>query len=150
MKTLQILFAMLVACALSQSVLAQSDKSARLKDTTGSLKLVTYACPMHPEEMSDKPGKCVKCGMPLTLSKKELMKADVVKYTCPMHAEIVSDTPGKCSKCGMNLNLSKKEQMKQEVVNGYACPMHPEVTSDKPGKCSKCGMAMTQIKPKKG
>ena len=24
-----------------------------------------YQCPMHPEEKSDKPGKCPKCGMDL-------------------------------------------------------------------------------------
>ena len=24
-----------------------------------------YVCPMHPEETSDKPGKCPKCGMDL-------------------------------------------------------------------------------------
>jgi hypothetical protein len=26
-----------------------------------------YTCPMHPEEVSDKPGKCPKCGMDLEL-----------------------------------------------------------------------------------
>ena len=26
---------------------------------------VVYACPMHPEEKSDKAGKCSKCGMDL-------------------------------------------------------------------------------------
>jgi hypothetical protein len=24
-----------------------------------------YCCPMHPNEVSDKPGKCSKCGMEL-------------------------------------------------------------------------------------
>ncbi len=28
----------------------------------------TYTCPMHPEVISDRPGKCSKCGM--TLAKK--------------------------------------------------------------------------------
>ncbi len=149
MKTFKIIFVILFAFAFSQSLYAQSNKSDRLKDTTASLKVETYVCPMHPEETSDKPGKCAKCGMALQLSKKELMKAGVVKYTCAMHPEIVSDKPGKCSKCGMDLHLSKKELMKMEVVNGYTCPMHPDLTSDKPGKCPKCGMALTAVKPKK-
>ena len=36
----------------------------------------TYVCPMHPEETSDKPGKCSKCGMAL-LSKDEIEHAEV-------------------------------------------------------------------------
>ncbi len=63
-----------------------------------------YCCSMHPEEKSDAPGKCSKCGMNMNLSKKEEMKMEVMKiYTCPMHADVSSDKPGKCSKCSMNL-----------------------------------------------
>ncbi len=29
-----------------------------------------YACPMHPEETSDKPGTCSKCGMDLEETNK--------------------------------------------------------------------------------
>ena len=30
---------------------------------------VVYTCPMHPEVISDKPGKCPKCGMTLVEKK---------------------------------------------------------------------------------
>lgn len=139
---------MLFTIASVQLTFAQSNKSDRIKDSSNT-KIVSYTCPMHPEEASDKPGKCSKCGMALNLSKKELMKAGAVKYVCTMHPEVSSEQPGKCSKCGMTLNLSKKEQMKMEVMNGYKCPMHADVTSDKPSKCSKCGMALIEVKPKK-
>jgi hypothetical protein len=52
---------------------------------------------MHPEVMTDKPGKCPKCGM--TLVKK---KVDHV-YTCTMDPDVISDKPGSCPKCGMKL-----------------------------------------------
>ena len=94
---------MLFVLATIQSVNAQSDKSARGKEQGYAVKLVQYACPMHPEMTSDKPGKCSKCGMNMTLSKKEQMKADIVKYTCSMHPEVVQDKPGKCPKCSMEL-----------------------------------------------
>lgn len=67
---------------------------------------VVYSCPMHPEIIQDKPGKCPKCGM--NLVSKEIKK-DV--YVCPMHSEISQDKPGKCPKCGMN--LVKKEPAKK-------------------------------------
>jgi hypothetical protein len=47
-----------------------------LSDTTKTKKVkpakVQYTCPMHPEVLSDKPGKCPKCGM--TLVKKQPSK----------------------------------------------------------------------------
>ncbi|MFX7849331.1 heavy metal-binding domain-containing protein, partial [Acinetobacter baumannii] len=78
-----------------------------------------YACPMHPEETSNKTGKCSKCNMDL----KEVKK-DKKVYACSMHPEVTSNEAGKCSKCGMDLTLSPKEKMKREVMKIYSCPMH--------------------------
>lgn len=139
MKTIKILFAMMIAFTTVQSVNAQKAKTNTATNQGTTVVTNNYTCPMHPDVVSDKPGKCSKCGMDLTLSPKEKMKMEVMKtYSCPMHPNVTSNKPGKCSECGMALTR----------VKAYSCPMHPEVVSNKPGKCTKCGMDLTEVKNK--
>jgi len=106
--------------------------------------IAQYTCPMHPDVVSDKPGKCTKCGRDLVLSKKEQMKAEVTKanYTCPMHQELVSDAPGNCPYCNAKLVVDRRSSKQRGIL--YNCPMHPNVTTTKEGKCPICGMALQQ------
>ncbi|MFD2091893.1 multicopper oxidase domain-containing protein [Blastococcus deserti] len=74
---------------------------AEMEDPAGAAAgPVTYACPMHPDVVSDQPGRCPKCGMKL------MATAAAVTYACPMHPDVVSDQPGQCPKCGMKLLMA--------------------------------------------
>jgi hypothetical protein len=87
------------------------EKTMSQKQRKSAVKVDKYTCTMHPEVISDKPGKCPKCKMDLVkmVPKKTMeMKLDV--YTCPMHSDVKSDKPGKCPKCGMTLVKVKNDK----------------------------------------
>ena len=63
---------MAVAILFSAATVFAANGTNPVSDTTKTKKVkpakVQYTCTMHPEVLSDKPGKCPKCGM--TLVKK--------------------------------------------------------------------------------
>ncbi len=93
---------------------------ANSANTKPSTIQVQYTCPMHPDVVSEKLGKCPKCNMDLSLSKKEQMKREVTKtYTCPRHTEVVSTTSGNCPKCSSKLVVDRRGSKQGTTV--YTC-----------------------------
>jgi len=110
-----LIIALTVFFALGTAVSAQTTATAPKKEAQKTM----YACPMHPKEISDKKGKCSKCGMDLVATKETVHTTTVKtsqtttvaksKYVCTMDGS-TSDKPGKCPKCGMALVESKNDK----------------------------------------
>lgn len=58
-------------------------------DSTKTQKVdsVIYTCPMHPDIVSDKPGKCSNCGMEL-VQKNSSSAHKMNMMMCPMHGMV--------------------------------------------------------------
>lgn len=96
-----IIIMLLVVC--STAVFAQ--KKSQSKPAKAK-----YACTMHPDVTSSKPGKCPKCDSKLVVQRKGSKQTGPIVYTCSMHPDVVSNKEGKCSQCGMELVVKGKEK----------------------------------------
>jgi hypothetical protein len=83
LKLMKKVMLMVMAILLTGTTLFAANHAHTVADSTKSKKVnsakVQYTCPMHPDVLSDKPGKCPKplCGM--TLVKKEAGKKPAAK-----------------------------------------------------------------------
>lgn len=80
-------FLILILCVVALPIFSQNDTTkAQVIDS------VVYTCPMHPDVLSNKPGKCPKCGMDLVQknsSKPSEHKMNIMM--CPMHGMVDMD-----------------------------------------------------------
>jgi hypothetical protein len=74
--------------AVAAPLLAQSDT---LKTHTPVADRIIYTCPMHPEVISGKPGKCPKCGMELIQKESAASQPKMSMMMCPMHGMVGMD-----------------------------------------------------------
>jgi hypothetical protein len=65
LSTSLIAFASAQTHSPDHSRLHKSPDTSQVKDAHQKIVKVKYTCPMHPEVISDQPGKCPKCGMTL-------------------------------------------------------------------------------------
>lgn len=99
-----------------------------------------YTCPMHPDEVSDQPGDCPKCGMHLVPVESSDSLAHSNHDDCHGHGH-----------SGHKANHETTGQVRggkyDKVPAGhagavYTCPMHPEVRQITHGACPLCGMGL--------
>jgi len=110
-----------------------------MEHTPGSIEILQYTCPMHPEIIQDKPGDCPKCGMKLIPFSKESDNSHSHHHhaehkTEKQEAHVQQPAPV------VNINTV------QQAFSKYTCPMHPQIVQDAPGKCPLCGMTLVPLK----
>ncbi len=72
---------LIFACSTVSLNAQTTTKTTTEKTTTKTTKKVPevmYTCPEHPDYVSNKPGKCPKCGMALVV-KKDMKKGKMMK-----------------------------------------------------------------------
>jgi FtsP/CotA-like multicopper oxidase with cupredoxin domain len=108
---------------------------AEMDDLAGSTAAgaVSYACPMHPDVVSQEPGNCPQCGMKL------MVTAAAVTYVCPMHPDVISDQPGRCPQCGMKLMAAPTSSPSATESMEHDAASHDHSSSRQPGAVHEHG-----------
>ncbi|QNN43791.1 multicopper oxidase domain-containing protein [Pedobacter roseus] len=104
-----IIFSILMFFSLGVS--AQEMKGMKMQEKEKAASTV-YTCPMHPEVLSDQPGKCPKCGMNLVAKKENAPKSKTE------HEEMRGSEEEKMDMKGMNMgNPDLMDNIKKAKAN---------------------------------
>jgi Cu+-exporting ATPase len=102
-------FLSLILIVVASSMFAQNDAAKIQKTSTDS---IIYTCPMHPEIISDKPGKCPKCGMDLVQKKSSSSDHKMNMMMCTMHGMV-----------DMNHKHDEGKKEKKKLMKGMGMAM---------------------------
>ncbi|MCM3878921.1 MAG: hypothetical protein ND807_02325 [Vicinamibacterales bacterium] len=108
--------ARVLAMLLAAAVIAAAGVSA------AQLAPISWTCPMHPDVLDDRKGKCSVCGMDL-----EPVRL-VTVWTCPVHGVIFEPEPGKCRICSRQLVTAT-------MALTWTCAGNKQVNQIEPGVC---------------
>ncbi len=97
-----------------------------------------YQCPMDYDVLSDKPGKCSKCGMKLKEASLKTAADHLTKKGFSVKGEETSSTVRE----GV-IDLNAIDANKDGMV--YQDMMDYNVVSDAPGTCPLCGMTLKEV-----
>jgi membrane fusion protein, copper/silver efflux system len=94
---------LVTAFLMGRSFGPRPPRPAATEMATAGLTRQLYQCPMHPQIVSDKPGKCPICGMnlerveeaPTTPTMGAPKEHKILFYRNPMRADVTSPTPAK-------------------------------------------------------
>jgi hypothetical protein len=93
-----------------------------------------YACPVHAEVTSKKPGSCPRCNLKLVAQKRDTGRT-----------ANSSSTTGEQSDAAIAARVRALEGLAPTYE--FACLMHPEVRQAQEGVCPKCGMPLSTVRP---
>ncbi|WP_026461363.1 heavy metal-binding domain-containing protein [Adhaeribacter aquaticus] len=139
-----ILFLFLIATTIISE--AQTAKVPKTKNEKADKKEVMFFCPVHPDEKSNKEGKCSKCGKTLVKETSQNYKGHPTVefktiYSCPMHPGEIHAAGGACSICKMALMQVPVKNYKGHDIGTegvFICPDHAQVANAKMGSCPVC------------
>jgi predicted RNA-binding Zn-ribbon protein involved in translation (DUF1610 family) len=109
--------------------------SASVGTSAAQLAPILWTCPMHPDVLEDKKGKCNICGMDL-----EPVRL-VTVWKCPVHGVIEETRPGQCRICSRTLIATT-------MAMTWTCAANKQISQVEPGTCANGAPMIARYAPR--